>query len=429
MSNYISPNSHEGAVQIAVQWLSSLHRKGWQNAYQNILLELLTKDELSKLSNYRDAIEGLDINLNEWLLAEGEIHARGSIRRINEYLLSPSGPTLNPGQRNFLHELGQRPLRLYDVTDVIKGQQMTLCDAIKKDAEPMVVMERSGTQNLNPGDLLGCRIVRLGDQFQMSGSGYLFAMLRSASVVDKVKECSELYANQWDAPLKLSKLIMKEWVNQWLEPAPMPTLMDRYSGEPIELVTDYYRVLDRPALEHALGSQPDVEGSSKEGWARMIHCTDDQVRSSLNIHPGKKSDQIEVFYTTQGYANEGREWFNALAGLSVKFTKSITKNASEALEEVQKVRAIKPTVPDIDAATMEQMVSQMIAKTYANWADEPIPALEHKTPREAIKTSAGKERVKGLLRSYESHESVQAAQQGRSPISYDFLWQSLGLNR
>ena len=38
---------------------------------------------------------------------------------------------------------------------------MTLCDALDKDAEPMVVRERSGTRNLKPGDLLGCRILRV----------------------------------------------------------------------------------------------------------------------------------------------------------------------------------------------------------------------------------------------------------------------------
>src|SRR3954453_2602614 len=39
---------------------------------------------------------------------------------------------------------------------------------------------------------------------------------------------------------------------------------------------------------------------------------------------------------------------------------------------------------------------------YAHWADEPIQALDGKTPRQAIKTPAGLERVKGLLRRYES---------------------------
>ena len=41
----------------------------------------------------------------------------------------------------------------------------------------------------------------------------------------------------------------------------------------------------------------------------------------------------------------------------------------------------------------------------------------------------GRERVRGLLRSYEAGEKVQAAQQGRREISYAFLWEALGLDR
>jgi hypothetical protein len=44
-------------------------------------------------------------------------------------------------------------------------------------------------------------------------------------------------------------------------------------------------------------------------------------------------------------------------------------------------------------------------------------------------TATGRERVRGLLRSYEAGEKVQVAQQGRHEISYGFLWEALGLDR
>ena len=67
--------------------------------------------------------------------------------------------------------------------------------------------------------------------------------------------------------------------------------------------------------------------------------------------------------------------------------------------------------------------------TYANWCDESIPALDNKTPRQAIQSAAGMERVKGLLRSYEFSEKEQARQQGRTEVSFDFLWAAIGLSR
>jgi hypothetical protein len=41
MTHYQTPAPHQGAIEIAVNWLSSLHRQGWQNAFINLYQELL----------------------------------------------------------------------------------------------------------------------------------------------------------------------------------------------------------------------------------------------------------------------------------------------------------------------------------------------------------------------------------------------------
>jgi uncharacterized protein (DUF2384 family) len=131
-------------------------------------------------------------------------------------------------------------------------------------------------------------------------------------------------------------------------------------------------------------------------------------------------------------------WFESLVGESVTFVKRKVQEAADVMSKAQKQSAMtsskrgkssSASAPSLDAATMAQLMSKVIHDTYAHWADEPIPALDHKTPRQAIKTSAGLERVKGLLRSYEASEASQAGQQGRTEISYDFLWAALGLTR
>jgi hypothetical protein len=431
--------THQGAIEIAVTWLSTLHRKGWQNAFMNLYQKLLSEDDLAKLAMLdADVIQSIEININEWLLAEGDIHARGGMRRINDYLLSPAGPRLNAAQRDWVQQMGQRPLRLYDVTHVVPGQQMTLCDAIDKDAEPIVVRERSGTQDLKPGELLGCRILRVGDHFQMSGAAYLFTMLTGPQVLSMVRELGKKLGEQLDAPREMGLLIMLQWLQHWLKPAPMPTLIDHYSGEPMKMITDHYRVDDELALARFLATQSDVEGDRQEGWSRTMDCTDGQVRARVHINPGKKPNQLELFYRTQRYADEGRVWFESLVGESVTFVKRKVQEAADVMSKAQKQSAMtsskrgkssSASAPSLDAATMAQLMSKVIHDTYAHWADEPIPALDHKTPRQAIKTSAGLERVKGLLRSYEASEASQAGQQGRTEISYDFLWAALGLTR
>lgn len=422
-------NTHYGAAEIAVTWLSSLHRKGWQNAFINLHQKLLSKGDPEKLATLdADVMQSIEININEWLLAEGDIHARGGVRRINDYLLGPAGPRFNAAQRDWIQQLGQRPLRLYYLTDVVQGQQMTLCDALDMDADPIVVRERSGTQNIKTGEILGCRIMRVGDHFQMSGSAYLFTLLTGPQVLSMLREYDQNHSQHVDAPREMGLLIMLEWLQHWLKPAPMPTLIDHYSGDPMKMITDHYRVDDELALARLLGTQSDVEGERQEGWSRNMVCTDGQIRVRVHINPGEKPNELELFYRTQRYADEGREWFESLVGKSASFVKRMTEDAADVMSNARKKGATTVT-PSLDAATMAQLMSEVIHDTYAHWADEPIPALDHKTPRQAIKTSAGLERVKGLLRSYEANEAAQAVQQGRTQISYDFLWDSLGLTR
>ena len=104
-----------------------------------------------------------------------------------------------------------------------------------------------------------------------------------------------------------------------------------------------------------------------------------------------------------------------------------------ALTSKQKPNAAKKKSPgiqdDISSAELTKVIESTLHRMYANRADEPIPMLENQTPRQAMTTPAGLERVKGLIRSYEASEQLSAKEQQREPVSYDFLWEALGLTR
>ncbi len=413
-------------------WLTSRHSKGWKIAFEQLRDELLSHSECEKLGQ-QDAqtLSVIQINLTEWMLAEETIYAQGSYRRISDYLIGPLGPNWTAGQRDWLQQLGQRPLRLYNVTDVSRGQGMTLCDTLDDDAKPLVVLERSGSQEAEPGMYLGCRVMRVGEHFELSGACYAFSMLHGPLVAQSLHTATDEYGPLPGLAHKLGRMLMSAWLKQFVSPPPMPTLVDAQSGEPIALITDDYCVHDWDALARMLQVCGDVEGNRMDGWTRITDDGDDgRTRPQAYINIGTKKDQIEIFYTTQTSADQGRAWFDRLTEGSVAFLKRRVTDPYSATKPSQKPRAhqgIKQ--PDIPPQELARIMEPVIQRSYANWADEPIAALNNKTPRQAIQTATGLERVKGLLRSYESGEKAQAALHGRSEISYDFLWQSLGLSR
>jgi hypothetical protein len=350
------------------------------------------------------------------------------MRRICDYLVGPIGPNWTVGQREWLQQLGQRPLRLYTVTDVVRGVGMTLCDALNPETPPAVVLDRAASQSLTPGALLGCRIMRVGDHFELSGAGYPFTMMAGPSVAERLRATAETFGQLPGLAHEQGLVLMATWLQQFVAPPPAPVLIDHYSGEPMCMVTDHYRVLDWDGLARALQGCPDVEGDRTDGWSRIMACDDGQTRPLVHINLGKKADQIELFYKTQRYADQGRVWFDALtAGLVSILTRKVLTTESVMHRASKPPARSAGSVNLVSSPELVQAMADMIRRSYAHWADEPIPALHHKTPRQAIQNAAGLERVKGLLRSYESDEKAQAVQQGRAEIPYDFLWDALGL--
>ncbi len=429
----VDPKTHAGAPKTAIDWLFAHHRKAMLAAFDRLQEELLAPEDMVIFSGLDDeTLTGIQINLTEWLLAQGEILVQGVSRRVPDYLLGPSGPLLTVGQRDWLRQLAQRPLRLYDITDVEPGARMTLCDTLNGDAAPLVVQEKSGTRALAPGMLMGCRVMRVGEHHELSGAIYSFSMLAGQALASALRATADEFGRLPELASTQGMAVMAAWIRQYLAPAPMPMLMDAYSGEPLLLVTDHYRVLDWPGLTCALDQCAEALGDREHGWDRLMDCEDGQTRALANIDPGKTNDRVEVCYRTQAYADNGRAWFDGLAGAAVAF---VTREVSDLRSLTARggksaaIPAMGARMPDLDPQELSEAVEGLIRRNYAHWADEPIPALGDKTPRQAIQTAGGLERVKGLLRSYEAGEKVQAARQGRAEVSYNFLWEAIGVSR
>lgn len=434
------PKDHEGAASKSLAWLFDRHRKGMQVAREKLLNEVLTPEEIESLGKLdADTYTGVDINLTEWLLAQGSILVKGSLRQIAGHVLSDGGPMLTLEQRSWITQLSQQPLRLYDVTDVVPGAQVTLCDAVDLQASPIVVRERSGTRNLEPGMRLGCRVMIVQDHFELSGCAYPF----SSIVGHTVTQVYETYLEEFSKDHKkakqegLSLIILSQWLKQFIAPLPIPQMVDAYSGDPMLLITDHYLVHSWKLLAQRLENESDIEGNITDGWARHLECTDGQIRPIASIEPDTAKNQAAVFYKTQRYADQGRIWFELLADDAVKFrardiSDPMTLVSKQNLPDKKANLAVKeiPNIQDhISPEDLTKLMESALHRMYVNWADEPAPILQNQTPRQAMATPAGLERAKGLIRSYEASEGLQAEQQEREPVSYAFLWEALGLTR
>lgn len=438
-----TPDLHDGAVERAVDWLAQHHRKGLAAALEReidaAVFGCLADDDEGAA---REAMRGIDdalwqsiqLNLTEWLLAEGDIQVKGERRRVSELLLGPRGPLLTVGQRAWLEQLAQRPLRLYDVTEVVPGNGITVCDALAPEQPPIAVTEHEGSRSLRAGMKLGARVMAVAGGHQLSGAAYPFSMLSGQAMLEQLRVLMEQPSrHEEDNVLMIGLLIIRGWLAQHLRPAPMPDIMHSATGEPLVFTTDHYEVLDADGLAAALSAEPEIQRDHKRGWNRLVESGDGLTRSLATIASEAGGKRVSVLYQTAGLATTGRAWFDALAGGSVKFRLQEVSDPKGMLSKASASparAAPSARLPEgLDPNELAQAIAGVVKRSYARWADEPIPALNGQNPRQAIATAAGLERVKGLLRSYEDGEAQMAAQQGRGEISYQFLWDELGLAR
>ena len=424
---------HAGAAERAIDWLMNKHRKAVSIALAELLFDDLSPEEKDALkAQDQETWNIIHMNAMEWLLAEGEIPVQGKHRRVSEYLLSPGGPLFTADQRRWITQLGARPLRLYDVTDLVPGQQLTLCDSLDAEAPPIIVRERSGAQASLLGLQIGVRIMEVDGHCELSGAIYAFSHFTGPVVRARMRQAMDHFDGQAsDLPHLLSTILQRQWLAQFYAPMPMPAFRDAYSGEPMLLITDHYRVTDWQELTQSLSAQSDIEGDRETAWNRLIDCTDGETRSVATINIDKSPDRITVFYKTQRHADEGRLWFESIAGHAVRFVSRELSDPAGLLRNMPADQRAKRPDADLDLSpeVLAEIMEETLRRMYAKWPDEPLPALAGKTPRQAINTPAGLERVGGLIRMYEASEKRQAAQQGRRTIPFDFLWQALGISR
>lgn len=275
-------------------------------------------------------------------------------------------------------------------------------------------------------------IMEVDGHNELSGGVYSFSRFAGASLLAAMKEAEDEFdLTPEDFPGYLSFLIRRKWLEQYISPMVLPTMMDQQSGEPILLVTDHYRVKDWEALSRALSDKKDVDGDRASGWSRLKKSSDGLTRAISSINLGDGQDKIELFHKTQGEADKGRKWFEKLAGDAVHFNGRVISDPTGLLKNQPKGNSKKSSLPQsvVPPDIAANVIEQAIHRIYANWADEPLAALNRKSPRQAIVNAAGLERVQGLLRSYEASEREQAAEQNRRAISYQFLWEAVGLHR
>lgn len=368
--------------------------------------------------------------------------------------------------KRYMQALGASVMSLYEVSDIVPGESFLARDLIR-DGEPVRVSERSASRMLQPWDRLGARVVEYNGKTVVGGGVLPFdakAADRLQEALGKTlkltrqkirkiaKDAGEALPDAGEREAAALIVLMNSapvfsgvWLTHWLPRIlglERPKLVNHDGDEIVFCKTRYpwapgtatEAIRDRlrqvPDLVEASESFWNWVGESPAGGARPAEDAATETHSTtldsgeLVLGNVEIVDGAVVLITNSRARSErGMAILTARLGDLVRPPLTEIQTAEQAMAE----SAGEPPAPSgISPEDEARIIRDTLDAHYRETLDLPVKMLGGASPRAAVRTAKGREKVVVWLKHLEnqSHRNPNEAM-----ASYDFswMWKELGV--
>ena len=366
---------------------------------------------------------------------------------IAMHYLETKTSRLDTFQQRFIKEICSQPYSFFMVTDVAPGESLTLRDLIL--GREITVHERQASASLPKASIIFTRVITMDDTFIMVGCAPTVIPLTyhndfidfRENMAKKVPHYDQAFLLLNDFELRTMYYEIREHV---LNPS-LPQLRNT-DGDMMQFTKLYYILtcMPRQALNALLplSMAEDADAMTEDAkldehgeilslefpwlkkgnqqhasWDNTVlgHITIDGTLLTIDVNSQERADVIK------------REIESRL-GKQATFRNAVIQSSKKMLEDIaNRPPGMNPEPSqheDIQTPEVQAMLKEMSGQHWRAWLDMAIPALKDQTPREAVKTAIGRERLEALLWQFE----VQGAAQRSFAPDVNALRQELGLD-
>jgi hypothetical protein len=199
-----------------------------------------------------------------------------------------------------------------------------------------------------------------------------------------------------------------------------PPELHNTDGDPVLITTDHFDIAPgkRRDVEAQLTAMANVEPPEADEippvyrFLRPGNAMHKSWETTLIGHGRLTDTRLELETNSLVRADALRERVEGACGdgISHRVREHADPLSAEAASG-EPLAAAEPPSPEA-----EQLIREFKQRHYADWPDHPLPALDGRTPREAVTTAQGRGAVDVLLKDMENHEQ-RAGEAG----AFDFL--------
>lgn len=352
--------------------------------------------------------------------------------------------------RAYMQAMRNSLMSIYEVSEIVPGASFQARDLILGGA-PVLVSERSATRALRPWDRLAARLVTINGKTVMTGAALMLtpeagqralddiARVRNELGAERLRDDPELDAALTAFVLKTgAPIISAAWLRDLLERllGHRPASLANAEGDPIEFLFVHYRLrrgVTQARIRAALDNVPDIRPDGRNFWNLLL--PDGIERRSPRSANRLQLDSAMLDTGEDVYADidlNGRD-LNVLVNSRARAEDVIVRLAGPLdglvgepiIEEEAEVDELLPEAMADLPEEARQGLQDYLRNHYLKVLDEPLPRLGDRTPRDAVKTEAGRREVADWLKLLENHH----ASGNDTGVSYDpgWLWDELKL--
>jgi len=339
----------------------------------------------------------------------------------------------------YMQGLRHAHVSLHEVVSTAPGDSMVLRDLLT-GADPVTVREKSASRTLKPGDHICVRVVPVRDHQVISGGLLPFAPAAVDLLMDGLRNVLKLRRKKDlrfrpDQLRGIAPLFTAAFLFTHLPERLDPQLPRMANTDGKDIVFHEVRFplatgVTQAQVTEAIDRLPDLSADmarrwvwlSRPGKGRKVALEGGTILGTLELRG--KALVLEV--NSAERAARGAAMIGKAAGTLLR----PPLTAIQTLDQARAAHLDKAPAPleEIPAEAAREVIHVHMDRHYRDTLDQPIPILKGETPRQAVKTAAGRKLVVEWLRLLETG-TARADAGAMGGYDFGWMWEELDLPR
>ncbi len=366
---------------------------------------------------------------HEWFITDFRL---GNGKTVMEAFLEERGSVLSEKERAIVGALSESYRSIYEVQEVREGSGVTIKDVFT--GVEMDIEEISGSYSLAQWDMVHMRVYAAEGIRKFAATGRLLPRRNANDLIAYLRDAYRVFHKEtggapWSVFLKERPFLIGRFFDNLVENPPVFLTEERHrviSSKAHFTVSGYDRARNILLRQYDFSDPQELRprgirlswlkrGASKT-WEMGIETIEHAIVTTSNVvHPSGRlgwtvlgtvnlyPDKLTLECMSRERLERGKKRLEQLTGSLIRHRADEFEDIRVGMERAGRKRGWKEKqAPDEKARAM---VASFMKQHLSTWPDQRLPALEGKTPRDAVATKEGRQKVLDLIKDFENMEA------------------------